>query len=150
VLVIDARGDGGAGVLGDVLAARMAYRGAAALVTDGAVRDLPAMQEVELPIYSRHVHAATFGELHMPVDLNVAIQCAGVTILPGDILVGDEEGVCVVPPAVAAKLADAAGEQELRDRFTLAKIAAGEPLREAFPPSERLRVEYEEWRRGQE
>jgi 5-oxopent-3-ene-1,2,5-tricarboxylate decarboxylase / 2-hydroxyhepta-2,4-diene-1,7-dioate isomerase len=145
VLVIDARGELSAGVLGDVLATR----GGVAVVTDGAVRDLPAMQEVGLPLFARGVHTASFGQAHIVLDLNIPVQCAGVLIMPGDILVGDPEGVVAIPQAVAAQVVEAGLEQELRDTFSRTKVAAGASLSEAFPPNERLRAEYEAWRQQQ-
>jgi 5-oxopent-3-ene-1,2,5-tricarboxylate decarboxylase/2-hydroxyhepta-2,4-diene-1,7-dioate isomerase len=147
VLVIDARGDLSGAVLGDVLASRLAARGAAALVTDGAIRDLPAMQAVNLPIYSRGDHPRTFGEVHVAFDLNIPIPCAGVFVMPGDILVGDEEGVIVVPPAAAEQLVEMGEEQERLDSFILTKVRQGVPLSEAFPPNEQVRAEYEAWKR---
>src|SRR5262249_52274276 len=78
VLVIDARGELSAGVLGDVLATRLVTRGGVGVVTDGAVRDLAAMQEVGLALFARGVHTASFGQAHFVSDLNVPIQCAGV------------------------------------------------------------------------
>jgi 5-oxopent-3-ene-1,2,5-tricarboxylate decarboxylase/2-hydroxyhepta-2,4-diene-1,7-dioate isomerase len=146
VLVIDARGDQSGAVLGDVLASRMAFRGAAALVTDGCIRDLPAMQKVNMPLYARGDHPRTFGEVHVPFDLNVPVQCAGVLVMPGDIIVGDEEGVVVVPSGIAERLVGAGEEQELLDAFVLTKIAEGATLKEAFPPNERIRAEYDAWR----
>lgn len=150
VLVIDARGELAAAVGGDLLVARLRARGAAALVSDGAIRDLPGVREVGFPVYTKGVQAATFGENHIPIDINVPVQCAGVLIRPGDILVGDGEGVLVVPTEIAAQVAEAAAENELRDSFLMTKIQAGEPLTEAFPPGERIRAEYEAWceRRG--
>lgn len=149
VLVIDARGELSAGVLGDVLATRLVTRGGVAVVTDGAVRDLPAMQEVGLPLFARGVHTAPFGQAHVVADLNVPVQCAGVLIMPGDILVGDAEGVIAIPQAVAAQAAEAGLEQELRDTFSRTRVAAGASLSEAFPPNERLRAEYDAWRAQQ-
>lgn len=150
VLVFDARGNLDGGIGGDIFASRLAKNGAAALVTDGAIRDQPAMQVVDLPVFARGDHPRTFGEVHVPIDINVPIQCAGVLIMPGDILVGGEEGVVVVPPAVAEKLADAGEERERMDAFTLVKIAEGALLRDAFPPRGTLREEYEATRtRGQ-
>jgi 5-oxopent-3-ene-1,2,5-tricarboxylate decarboxylase/2-hydroxyhepta-2,4-diene-1,7-dioate isomerase len=149
VLVIDARGELSAGVLGDVLATRLMARGGVAVVTDGAVRDLPAMQELGLPLFARGVHTANFGQAHIVTDLNIPVQCAGVLIAPGDVLVGDAEGVIAIPQAVAAQAADAGLEQELLDTFSRLKVAAGASLSEAFPPNERLRVEYEAWRKQQ-
>jgi 5-oxopent-3-ene-1,2,5-tricarboxylate decarboxylase / 2-hydroxyhepta-2,4-diene-1,7-dioate isomerase len=149
VLVIDARGELEAAVGGDLLVARLQARGAAALVTDGAIRDLPGVREVGFPVYTRGVQAATFGENHIAVDINVPVQCAGVLVRPGDILVGDEEGVLVIPTELAAQVAEAAAENELLDRFLLQKIQGGEPLAEAFPPRERVRAEFEVWRKQQ-
>jgi regulator of RNase E activity RraA len=149
VLVIDARGELSAGVLGDVLATRLVARGGVAVVTDGAVRDLPAMQEVGLPLFARGIHTANFGRVHVVADLNVPVQCAGVLIMPGDVLVGDPEGVVAIPQAVAVQAAEAGLEQELLDTFSRTRVAAGASLSEAFPPNERLRAEYEAWRKQQ-
>ena len=149
VLVIDARGELSAGVLGDVLATRLVARGGVAVVTDGAVRDLAAMQELGLPLFARGVHTASFGQAHFVSDLNIPVQCAGVLIAPGDVLVGDPEGVIAIPQAVVAQAADAGLEQELRDTFSRTKVAAGASLSEAFPLNERLRAEYEAWRQQQ-
>ncbi len=143
VLVIDARGDVGARVTGDILASRLKSRRAAALVTDGAIGDLAALQTVGLPIYSRGLTPVTFGELHVMADLNVPIACAGVLIMPGDVLVGDPEGVIAIPQAVAAQVAEEGAETERRDAFSRAKVEAGNPLTEAYPLSGALRTEYE-------
>jgi 5-oxopent-3-ene-1,2,5-tricarboxylate decarboxylase / 2-hydroxyhepta-2,4-diene-1,7-dioate isomerase len=147
-LVVDARGEMGGAVGGDILASGLAARGGVALVTDGAIRDLPAMQSVDLPIFACGDHPRTFGEVHVAMDLNVPVQCAGVLVMPGDILVGDDEGVVVIPPAVADKLADAGEEQELLDSFILTKVSAGVPLKDAFPPNPDIRAEFETWRRA--
>ena len=143
VLVIDARGDTRARVTGDILATRLKYRGAAALVTDGAIGDLAAMQAVGLPLYSRGVTPVSFGELHVMADLNVPISCAGVLIMPGDILVGDPEGVMAIPQAVAAEVAEAGLEAERRDAFSREKVEAGHSLAEAYPLNDALRAQYE-------
>jgi regulator of RNase E activity RraA len=143
VLVIDARGDVGARVTGDILATRLRYRGAAGLVTDGAIGDLAAMQAVGLPVYSRGLTPVSFGELHVMADLNVPISCAGVLIMPGDVLVADPEGVMAIPQGVAAEVAEAGVEAERRDAFSRSKVEAGHPLAEAYPLNEKLRAEYE-------
>src|SRR5262245_33446284 len=143
VLVIDARGDVRARVTGDILATRLRYRGAAALVTDGAIGDLGAMQAVGLPLYSLGLTPVSFGELHVMADLNVPISCAGVLVMPGDILVGDPEGVIAIPQAVAAEVATSGVEAERRDAFSREKVEAGHPLAEAYPLNDALRAEYE-------
>jgi 5-oxopent-3-ene-1,2,5-tricarboxylate decarboxylase / 2-hydroxyhepta-2,4-diene-1,7-dioate isomerase len=143
VLVIDARGDARARVTGDILATRLKYRGAVALVTDGAIGDLAAMQAVGLPLYSRGLTPVSFGELHVMADLNVPISCAGVLIMPGDILVADPEGVMAIPQGVAAAVAEAGLETERRDAFSRSRVEAGYALAEAYPLNESLRAEYE-------
>ena len=143
VLVIDARGDLSARVTGDILATRLKYRGAAALVADGAVGDLAALQAVGLPVYSRGSTPVSFGESHVMADLNIPVSCAGVLILPGDVLVGDAEGVIAIPSSLAAQVAEDGAETERRDEFSRRKVEAGHSLNEAYPLNEKLRAEYE-------
>ena len=142
-LVIDARGDVSARVTGDILATRLKYRGAVALVTDGAIGDLAAMQAVGLPLYSRGTTPVSFGEVHVMADLGVPISCAGVLIMPGDILVGDPEGAIAIPQGVAAAVAEAGLEAERRDAFSRGKVEAGHALAEAYPLNDALRAQYE-------
>ena len=99
VLVIEARGDPTAGTIGDILGLRAQVRGAAGIVTDGAIRDSVALAGLEIPVYHAAVHPAVLGRRHVPWETGVTVACAGVTIQPGDILVGDADGVVVLPPA---------------------------------------------------
>ena len=99
VLVIEARGDPTAGTVGDILGLRAQVRGAAGIVTDGAIRDSVALAGLEIPVYHAAVHPAVLGRRHVPWETGVTVACAGVTIQPGDILVGDADGVVVLPPA---------------------------------------------------
>jgi regulator of RNase E activity RraA len=143
VLVVDARGDVGARVTGDILATRLKARGAAALVTDGAIGDLAAMQAIGLPVYSRGLTPVTFGEVHVMADLNVPIACGGVLVMPGDVVVGDPEGVIVVPQAVAAQVAAEGAEAERRDAFSRRQVEAGHSLDEAYPLRGTLLARYQ-------
>lgn len=143
VLVIDARGDVNAATLGDILATRIMVRGAAGIVTDGAFRDAPSFRELDLPTYARASHATISGTRHHPVDLNVPIGCAGVLVIPGDVVVGDAEGVVVIPRAIAEEVAKAALEQDRIEAFLLEKVRAGASIRGVYPPDERTRAEYE-------
>lgn len=147
VLVIDARGDLETGVLGDIYAAQILSNGGVALVTDGCTRDLAAMQEVDLPIYTRGAHPGAFPERHIAMDLNVPIQCAGVLIMPGDVLVGDPSGVIVVPQAMAAEVAEKGYETDLRDLFSRTKVLEGVSVDEVFPLKPSYQPEYEAWRK---
>ena len=125
VLVIDARSDVSAASFGHILGTRIQARGAAGLVTDGALRDTPGFRELGFPTYIRAPHATTSFLAHHPLEMNVPIGCAGVLIMPGDVLVGDGEGVVAIPAAVAEEVAHGAYEQELREEFFQQKVAAG-------------------------
>ena len=146
VLVMDARSELGAATLGDILAMRVARRGAAGVVTDGCLRDSPAFASIDLPAYYRAPHASVAGILHHPLELNVPISCGGVLVLPGDVIVGDAEGVVVVPAALAEEIAHDALEQELVEQFAFERVGAGESVKGLYPLSEERRPEYESWR----
>lgn len=149
VLVIDARGEVGAATLGNILATRIKARGAAGLVSDGALRDTPGYRELELPSYIKAAHAATSFLLHHPVDINVPIGCAGVLVMPGDVMVGDGEGVVAIPAHVAEEVAHAAYEQERLEEFIQQKVAGGASILGVYPPDEATKAEYEAWRKVQ-
>jgi regulator of RNase E activity RraA len=145
VLVIEARSEPDAGTIGDIYVRRAMRLGAAGVVTDGALRDTPAIREIGLPVYHRSSHAATLGRLHMPLDHQVPIACAGVTILPGDLLVGDGEGVVLVPAALAEEVAADALKQELEEEWAAERVEAGDSTVGVFPVSKDRRPEFEVW-----
>jgi 5-oxopent-3-ene-1,2,5-tricarboxylate decarboxylase / 2-hydroxyhepta-2,4-diene-1,7-dioate isomerase len=145
VLVIEARGDTTAGTIGDILALRAQVRGAAGVVTDGAIRDSAMLAGLDIPVYHAAAHPAVLGRRHVPWDTDVAVACAGVTIQPGDILVGDADGVVVLPPAIAADVLADAREQERQEQFIAERVAAGEPIEGLFPLGEARRADYESW-----
>jgi 5-oxopent-3-ene-1,2,5-tricarboxylate decarboxylase/2-hydroxyhepta-2,4-diene-1,7-dioate isomerase len=145
VLVIEARGEPDAGTIGDIFVLRSLRRGATGVVTDGALRDTPAIRELDLPVYHGASHASTFGRLHMPLEHQVPIACAGVTVMPGDILVGDGEGVVVLPAALAEEVAADAYQQELEETWSLERVDAGESTVGVFPISKERRAEFEAW-----
>lgn len=146
VLVIDARNEEGAGTIGDILAQRALRRGAAGIVTDGGLRDSPAVGALDIPTYYRVPHASVLGLLHYPLEANVPVACGGVLVLPGDVIVGDAEGVVVVPAQLAEEIARDAAEQELVEQFAFERVDAGESIRGLFPLAEERRGEYEAWR----
>jgi regulator of RNase E activity RraA/2-keto-4-pentenoate hydratase/2-oxohepta-3-ene-1,7-dioic acid hydratase in catechol pathway len=144
ILVIEARGDPTAGTIGDILALRAQVRGAAGVVTDGAIRDSAALAQLRIPVYHCAVHPAVLGRRHVPWETGVTVACAGVTIQPGDILVGDADGVVVLPPRLAAEVLADARDQERQEEFIAGRVAAGESIDGLFPlPESRLR-EYQE------
>ena len=133
VLVIEARGDTTAGTIGDILGLRAQVRGAVGIVTDGAIRDSAALARLEIPAYHAAVHPAVLGRRHVPWESGVAVACAGVTIRPGDILVGDADGVVVLPPAIAAEVLADAREQERQEEFIATRVARGRAHRRPLP-----------------
>jgi regulator of RNase E activity RraA/2-keto-4-pentenoate hydratase/2-oxohepta-3-ene-1,7-dioic acid hydratase in catechol pathway len=145
VLVIEARGDPTAGTIGDILALRAQVRGAAGIVTDGAIRDSVALAGLEIPVYHAAVHPAVLGRRHVPWETGVTVACAGVTIQPGDILVGDADGVVVLPPGIAAEVLAEAREQERQEEFIASRVALGDPLDGLHPLSAARRPDYEAW-----
>lgn len=146
VLVIDARGEVNGAVLGEILTARIMARGAAGLVTDGALRDSPAIAALGLPAYARAAHANASVIMHHPVEVNAPIGCGGVMVQPGDVIVGDGEGVAVVPLALAEEVARRAHEQEQLESYLLRRVREGAGLRGLYPPNEQTVREYEQWR----
>jgi len=142
VLVIDAMGLGAqdGGVMGDIMGAYINYRGAAAVVTDGAVRDSPFLSKMGLRIFCKGVHADDGAYLH--ADMNVMVQCGGILVVPGDVILGDDEGVIVIPRSMAAKVADVASERDDLELFIRNRIEQGVPLPEIYPPTEAVLQEY--------
>ena len=143
VLVIDARGDTRAATLGNILSARVLGRGGAGIVTDGAFRDSPAIKDIDLPTFARAANANLSNTIHFPSEINVPIACGGVAVLPGDVLVGDGEGVAVIPRALAEEVAHAAVEQEQREKFIYKKITSGSSIVGVYPPNADTLKEYE-------
>ncbi|MFC7926721.1 fumarylacetoacetate hydrolase family protein [Microbacterium laevaniformans] len=148
VLVIEARGETGSGTLGDILAIRAHARGAAAIVTDGGVRDADAVAAVGIPVFTAGAHPAVLGRRHIPWETDVAIGCGGTTVEPGDILVGDGDGVVVLPPALAEEVATAALAQEEEDAWIARQVASGHPVDGLFPMNAAWRARYESERNG--
>ena len=146
VLVIDARGETGAASFGHIIATRIAARGAAGLVTDGGLRDSPAFAELDLPAYFRAPHATTSSVLHHPVGIGEPIGCADVLVVPGDVIVGDAEGVVVIPAALADEVAAGAAAQEEVEAFAVERVRAGEPIADVYPLADERRPEFEAWR----
>src|SRR6266545_5479348 len=142
VLVMDARGEIRAGTIGNILVTRMRHRGAVGLVTNGAFRDAAGIAAVGLPAYCRGTHAATNVTLHHPVDVQLPIACGTVSVYPGDAIVGDGDGVIVVPRHLAAEAASRAVEQEKRERFILGKVQGGASIIGVYPPNEATLEEF--------
>ncbi|HUX85934.1 MAG TPA: ribonuclease activity regulator RraA [Chloroflexota bacterium] len=147
VLVIDARGDVRAGSMGAILATRLHRRGAAGAVTDGAFRDYTEIAESGLAAFARAAHPAANKTIHHPTDFQVPIACGGVAVYPGDVIVGDDDGVVVIPRHLAAEVTQAAVAQEEREEFIFEKVRNGASIVGVYPPGPETLAEYEEWRK---
>jgi regulator of RNase E activity RraA len=145
VLVIEARGVADAGTIGDTYATRAFLRGAQGIVTDGAVRDAPVLIALNKPVYSLGRHGSTLTRRHMPFAVNAPITCAGVFIVPGDVIVGDGGGAVLIPAALAEVVAADAVAQEDMDTFILERIRAGESTLGLFPLGESRKDEFRAW-----
>lgn len=153
VLVVDARGERGTGTVGDVLALRAKVRGAAGIVTDGGVRDFDAVAEIGIPVFSQGPHPSVLGRRHVPWETDVTIACGGAAVQPGDVIVGDGDGVIVIPPHLVAEVAAEAAEQDAADAWVAERVAEGEPVDGLFPMDRAWRERYERERdagRGEE
>jgi len=141
-IVVDSRGDTRAASGGDMLMTRAWKRGAAAFITDGGLRDGHVLAQLPFPTYAASVTITTRAAWHHVADLQVPIGCAGVAVYPGDVLMGDRDGVIVIPRSLVVELAEPCLEQERIEAFVSTKIHAGEPLWGNYPPGEATIAEY--------
>jgi len=145
VLVLDAGGHRGVGMLGGNLAMRLQVRGIAAAVTDGGMRDIDEVRSLGLAMFmAAPAPPPSFTQL-MIADLQCPVSCGGVAVLPGDIVVGDDEGVVVVPRGMASEVAAAGQEQDQVEAYIHRRLARGEPLPGLYPPSEQVLEDYRRW-----
>ena len=149
VLVVDCRGDARVASGGQILMTRLMVRGAAGMVSDGGIRDAGPIAEMAMPVYCAGPSAPLNLVHHHATDINVPIACGGVAVYPGDLIVGDTDGVVVIPAELAEQVAKDAAEQEEMERFLLSRIAGGAALPGTYPPNEATRAAYEAWRKTQ-
>lgn len=148
VLVIDCRGDARVACGGDILMTRLKVRGAAGMVSDGGVRDCGPIREMGFPVFCAGPSAPLNIVLHHAIDIDVPIGCGGVAVFPGDVIVGDADGVVVIPRSLADEVAADGAEQEALEAFVLGRIAEGAALAGTYPPNEATRAAFDEWRRS--
>ncbi len=146
VLVVDCRGDARVASGGQILATRLLRRGAAGIVSDGGMRDTGAIGRMKMPVYVAGASAPLNLVHHHATDINVPIACGGVAIYPGDLMVGDADGVVCIPAHLAEEVAADAAEQEIQEEFLLGLIDAGAKLPGTYPPNEETRAKYAAWR----
>lgn len=145
ILVMEARGEKGTGTVGDILALRAQVRGAAAIITDGGVRDYSAVADLEMPTYFANPHPAVLGRRHIPWDTDITIACGGATVQPGDIIVADSDGILVIPPVIAGELVEDCIQQENEEAFILEMVKQGNSVDGLYPMNKEWQERYKEW-----
>ena len=146
VLVQDCRAEKSVASIGSILATRLKVRGAASMVSDGPVRDSGVIAAMGFPVFCAGASAPLNLVKHHSIDMNVPIGCGGVAVFPDDIIVGDVEGVVVIPRHLAVEVAADAAEQEQLEDFITMLIQEGSPLRGTYPPDDATKAAYEEWK----
>jgi regulator of RNase E activity RraA len=143
VLCIDALGVPTAGIIGDILSARIKGRGALAAIIHGAVRDAPFIKEVGLPVFSATVHPSHSGRDLIAVDYDRPIDMGGAQVLPGDVILADDEGALAMPLDLAEYIAAHGPEKERLEEWIRGKVAAGGSVHDYYPPTPEKAAEYE-------
>ena len=150
VFVIDSRKDPRAASAGGILVKRLMMRGVAGVVTDGGFRDAPEIAELGIPAYHNRPSSPTNLTLHQAIDINVPIGCGDAPVFPGDVIVGDGEGVIVIPAGIADEIADEAVEMTVFEDFVIEKVGEGRSILGLYPPTDpQAKVDFEVWRKAQ-
>ena len=136
VLVMDCRGDVTVAAAGSILATRMQVRGVAGIVADGGLRDASGIAALEIPAWCAGPSAPTNLIRHHALDLNAPIGCGGVAVYPGDIMVGDDDGVVCIPSHLAEEIARDAVPMERYEDFVLERVRAGASITGLYPLTE--------------
>jgi regulator of RNase E activity RraA len=147
VLVMDARRDASAATGGDILMTRLMVRGVSGVVTDGGLRDSPTIEKLPWPAYCGARSAPLNLVRHHATDTQVPIGCGGVAVYPGDVVVGDAEGVVVIPARMAEEVAKEAEAQTEFEDWVEARVKEGRSIFGLYPPNAETKAEFEAWKR---
>ena len=148
VFVIDSRKDARAASAGSILVTRLMKRGVAGVVTDGGFRDSPEIARLAIPAYHSRPSAPTNLTHHQAIDINVPIGCGDVPVFPGDVVVGDGEGVVVIPAHIADEVADEAVEMTAFEDFVTEQVLSGRSILGLYPATEeQTRADFAAWRK---
>lgn len=149
VLVVDSRGDASGASGGDILVARLMVRGCAGVVTDGGFRDSPEIAEMDFPTYHQKPCPPISIAQHEALEAQTPIACGGAPVFPGDIVVGDREGVVVIPAHLVDEIADEASEMTAYEDFVAEKVREGRSIIGLYPAtSDEIRAEFATWRQA--
>ncbi|MCZ4352759.1 ribonuclease activity regulator RraA [Roseovarius aestuarii] len=147
VLVMDARQDASAATAGSILITRMAVRGCGGVVSDGGFRDAQVIGELDMPAFCARPSAPTNLTKHEALDINVPIGCGGVAVFPGDVIVGDSDGVMVIPAHLADEIADVCAGMEAFEDFVLEEVLSGASIIGLYPCTRaENKDKFDEWR----
>jgi regulator of RNase E activity RraA len=148
VFVIDSRKDARAASAGSILVTRLMKRGVAGVVTDGGFRDSPEIATFAIPAYHSRPAAPTNLTIHQALDINVPIACGDAPVWPGDVIVGDAEGVVIIPAHLADEIAFEAVEMTAFEDFVTEEVNKGRSILGLYPPTEeQARKDFDEWRK---
>ena len=145
VLVADTHGLDVSGTLGDILVARLRVRGVAGVVSDGPMRDIAELENIDFPVFARGNAAPPSYASMLAADAQVPIGCGGVAVFPGDIVIGDEDGVVILPAAIAEEVARDAVEQDRLEAYVRQRIENGDSIVGVYPPNEETQAAYKVW-----
>lgn len=148
VMVIDSRKDARAASAGAILVTRLMMRGVAGIVTDGGFRDSVEIASLDIPAFHHRPSAPTNLTLHQAIDINVPIGCGDAPVFPGDILVGDSDGVVVLPKEIAEELAHEAFDMSIFEDFVMECVREGRSIRGLYPLTDSsIEVDFKEWKK---
>jgi len=149
VFVIDSRKDPRAASAGSILVSRLMVRGVAGVVTDGGFRDTPEIATLAIPAYHNRPSAPTNLTLHQAIDINVPIGCGDAPVFPGDVVVGDAEGVLVIPAHLADEIAEETVEMTAFENFVTEEVLKGRSILGLYPPTdEQSTIDFAAWRKA--
>jgi len=149
VMVIDSRREPRAASAGSILVSRMMMRGCAGIVTDGGFRDAPEIATLKMPAYHNRPSAPTNLTLHQAVDINVPIGCGEAPVWPGDVIVGDGEGVVVIPADIADEIAAETFEITAFEDFVTEQVLAGRSIVGLYPATDpKTTTDFQAWRKA--
>lgn len=149
VLVMDSRKDATAASAGDILITRLMVRGGAGVVTDGGFRDAMNIGALDMPAYHARPSSPTNLTINEAIDINVPIGCGDAPVFPGDIVVGDDDSVIVIPAHLAEEVATEAVEMTAYEDFALEQVKAGETIIGLYPATREENLEkFAAWRKA--